>query len=48
MPYLALHCKKGERGPRTIPGTVEDLGGEVLRRSAKSVCHVVILHVELA
>jgi hypothetical protein len=48
MRYSALHCRKEERGLRTITGTVEDLGGEVLRSSAKCVCHVVILHVELA
>lgn len=33
---------------RTVSGTVEDLGGKVLRGSAECVGHIVILHVELA
>jgi len=48
MRYSALQRREEERELRTIPGTVEDLGGKVLRSSAKCVCHVVILHIELA
>jgi hypothetical protein len=47
---LATYHEGKEGGPwrRTVPSTVEDLGGEVLRGSAECVGHVVILHVELA
>jgi hypothetical protein len=49
MIFSYTFCGRGgERRLRTIPSTVEDLGGEVLRSSAECVCHVVILHVELA
>ena len=42
------HGGEGERGLRTIPSTVEDLGGKVFWSSAERVCRVVVLHVELA
>lgn len=48
MQYLAIHREGEEEGAwRTVPSTVQDLGGEVLRGSAECVGHIIILHVEL-